>query len=235
MPVERGALGQVDARLVAVVVEEAELDALRVLGEEREVRPVARPRSRRAGTARRARPSSPELHGLRVEVRDELDRRRVGARRTRAVDLDVDLAAAARGAARSARGRTRAAPRRPRSGRASSARTSRAPAGRARRPRRTPRSARTPAADPRASPARCRVDVVGEELERPPLAVLLAHEEQRRLRREQDDGGAQPQLVGRAAGRRRRGCRPGRGSALRRRAARQVSRRSSPASPSSEP
>src|SRR6478609_1780660 len=30
-----------------------------------------------------------------------------------------------------------------------------------------------------------RVDVVGEELERPPLAVLLAHEQERRLRREE--------------------------------------------------
>ena len=38
--------------------------------------------------------------------------------------------------------------------------------------------------------------MVGEELERAPLAVLLAHEEQRCLRREQEGGGADPQLVG---------------------------------------
>ena len=41
-----------------------------------------------------------------------------------------------------------------------------------------------------------RVDVVGEEQERPLLTVLLALEEQRRLRREQRDGGAETELLG---------------------------------------
>src|SRR5207253_6113566 len=41
-----------------------------------------------------------------------------------------------------------------------------------------------------------RVDVVGEELERPALAVLLAHEEERRLRCEEQAGGAERELVG---------------------------------------
>ena len=40
-----------------------------------------------------------------------------------------------------------------------------------------------------------RVDVVGEELERPPLAVLLAHEEERDLRREQRQRRADAELV----------------------------------------
>ncbi len=53
VPVERGALAQLDALLVAVLVEEAELDPLRVLGEEREVRAVAVPL--RAERERRAR------------------------------------------------------------------------------------------------------------------------------------------------------------------------------------
>ncbi len=43
VPVERGALVQLDALFPSVLVIEAELDALRVLGEEREVRPVAVP------------------------------------------------------------------------------------------------------------------------------------------------------------------------------------------------
>ena len=38
--------------------------------------------------------------------------------------------------------------------------------------------------------------VIGEEPERPLLAVLLAHEEQRHLRREQERGGAHPKLFG---------------------------------------
>ncbi len=44
VPVPGGALGELDARLRVVAVEQAELDALGVLGEEREVRPVAVPR-----------------------------------------------------------------------------------------------------------------------------------------------------------------------------------------------
>ena len=43
VPVERGALGQLDPRLAVGLVEQAELDALRVLGEEREVRAFAVP------------------------------------------------------------------------------------------------------------------------------------------------------------------------------------------------
>ena len=43
MPVERRALVQLDALLPPMLVEEAELDAVGVLGEEREVRPVAVP------------------------------------------------------------------------------------------------------------------------------------------------------------------------------------------------
>jgi hypothetical protein len=43
MPVERRALVQLDALLPPMLVEEAELDAVGVLGEEREVRPVSGP------------------------------------------------------------------------------------------------------------------------------------------------------------------------------------------------
>ena len=69
------------SRLVAVVVEEAELDPLGVLGEEREVRAVPVPRR-----AERERLAGPDLHSAAsartvfgVEVGDELDARR-GAR-----------------------------------------------------------------------------------------------------------------------------------------------------------
>ena len=61
------------------------------------------------------------------------------------------------------------------------------------------------------------VDVVGEELERRLLAVLLAHEQHRRERREQRAERGQRPGRSAAAGRRRRGCRPGRGSGRRRR------------------
>ena len=57
MPVQRRALGQLDARLAVVGVEQAQLDALRVLGEDREVRPLPVPgRAEREGGAR------PDLH-----------------------------------------------------------------------------------------------------------------------------------------------------------------------------
>ena len=64
-----------------------------------------------------------------------------------------------------------------------------------------------------------RVDVVGEELERRVLAVLLAHEQHRDAGREQRAERGQAQLRGPAGGRRARGCRPGRGSGRTRRAA----------------
>ena len=54
VPVVRGPLGDVDALLAALVVEQAELDAVRVLAEEGEVRPVAVP-----GRAEGKRPSGP--------------------------------------------------------------------------------------------------------------------------------------------------------------------------------
>ena len=57
MPVERGSLGQLDPRLAICVVEQAELDATRVLREEREVR--AAPVRRRTEGERLARP---DLH-----------------------------------------------------------------------------------------------------------------------------------------------------------------------------
>ena len=64
------------------------------------------------------------------------------------------------------------------------------------------------------------VDVVGEELERRPLAVLLAHEQHRREGCQQRaERGERPHL-GAAGGRRTRGCRPGRGRRRRRRSAR---------------
>src|SRR5213079_1728502 len=56
MPVVRGDVVQLDPRL-AVAFEQAELDALRVLGEEREVRPLAVPRR-----AERERLTRPDLH-----------------------------------------------------------------------------------------------------------------------------------------------------------------------------
>src|SRR5439155_26464892 len=57
VPVERGALRHLDALLlVACVVEQAELDALRVLGEQREVHALAVPRG-----AERERHSRPDL------------------------------------------------------------------------------------------------------------------------------------------------------------------------------
>ena len=58
MPVVRAAPGHLDPRLVALVVEQAQLDALGVLGEQLEVRAPARPRRRRAGTAVPATPRS---------------------------------------------------------------------------------------------------------------------------------------------------------------------------------
>ena len=59
------------------------------------------------------------------------------------------------------------------------------------------------------------VDVVGEELKRRRLAVLLAHEQHRHERRQQRaERGERPRRPP-AAGRRTRGCRPGRGSARR--------------------
>src|SRR6185503_18096167 len=57
MPVEDGVLGDVDTHLAALVVEEAELDALGVFGEEREVRAAAVP-----DRAERERPSGPDFH-----------------------------------------------------------------------------------------------------------------------------------------------------------------------------
>src|SRR5439155_10231023 len=57
VPVEDGVRGDVDALLVALVVEEAELHALGVLGEEREVRPLAVPQR-----AERERLAGPDLH-----------------------------------------------------------------------------------------------------------------------------------------------------------------------------
>ena len=57
VPVEGRALDDLDALLVVLLVVEAQLHALGVLGEEAEVRPVARAPRGRAGTAIRARPS----------------------------------------------------------------------------------------------------------------------------------------------------------------------------------
>ena len=57
VPVVRGVVGELDACLGAVLVEQAELDALGVLGEEREVRPFAVPRR-----SERERPARPDVH-----------------------------------------------------------------------------------------------------------------------------------------------------------------------------
>ena len=106
MPVEGRALGHLDRRLAVVLVEEAELDAVGVLGEEREVRARRRPTSARAGYGR-ARPdliSASSSTSSEREVDHELapaaTKLRAGAppRRTRPRPR-----AAARGAARSSR------------------------------------------------------------------------------------------------------------------------------------
>ena len=60
MPVERRALGQLDTPLAIVVVEQAELDALRVLREERKVRSLSVPRR-----AEGKRPAGPDVHDQR--------------------------------------------------------------------------------------------------------------------------------------------------------------------------
>ena len=60
VPVERGALGELDALLGVVVVEQAQLDPLRVLGEQGEVGSVPVPASRPGGTACPARRLSPQ-------------------------------------------------------------------------------------------------------------------------------------------------------------------------------
>src|SRR5581483_3332352 len=57
VPVERRPLGQRDADLVVVGVEQAELDVLGAFGEEREVRPLFVPRR-----AERKRPPRPDAH-----------------------------------------------------------------------------------------------------------------------------------------------------------------------------
>ena len=59
VPVERGALADLDPLLDVLVVEQAQLHPLRVLGEEREVRPVPVPERGPAGTACPARRLSP--------------------------------------------------------------------------------------------------------------------------------------------------------------------------------
>ena len=64
VPVERFALALLDARLVVLRVEETELDALGVLGEEREVRTVSVPRR-----AERERLAGPDLHRQRTSTR----------------------------------------------------------------------------------------------------------------------------------------------------------------------
>ena len=62
VPVERGPLGELDPLLVVLVVEQAQLDPLRVLGEQREVRAAPVPRR-----AQRERPTRPDLsHGAHV-------------------------------------------------------------------------------------------------------------------------------------------------------------------------
>ena len=241
-------------------VEQAQLDPLRVLGEEREVRPVAVPLGDRVGTGCRARPRS--RRDQRSRQRLQLDA--LFARPRLAVGGDDDLASPAHGTSAGPPEKLQTSssePRRTRSQRASLVPLDRGgvtgPAARRRaairrsysrgelrvalarelgRARRSTRATAGP-----GSPRRTRergelapaplagrrgdllVDVVGEELERRPLAVLLAHEQHRRERCQQraERGqrarlGRQPVAVGAVADlvvvlrRRRRTARPAR-------------------------
>ena len=105
VPVERRPLVDVDALLAAVLVEQAELDALGVLREEREVRaaavPVGPERERPPGPHLAA-ASRAQLHRLRRRGRRRASPRRGGASAP-AMRAGRRARAAARAAARSAR------------------------------------------------------------------------------------------------------------------------------------
>ena len=233
VPVERVALGQLDARLCPVVVEEAQLDSFGVLGEEREVRALAVP-----GRAERERRPGPDR--LLSRSRPSAGRHSTGRTST------VTLAKSATSSSSPRRTRSTLPPRRPRSAPRGGSharvvdqraveraqlvvaalgvelraleRLARLRVGHLlARERREPLELAA-AALPRRLGDRG-VVVVGEKLERRLLAVLLAQEEQRQLRREEDAGR-------RDAPRRRRQAvaegavaRPGRGSRSRSRAA----------------
>ena len=133
-------------------------------------------------------------------------------------DSSSERAREAAAAGRAAAWRTARATPNPRVASAWIARASPDPADRAPPHRQSGQTPRTPAAALAGGAGDLLVDVVGEELKRRGLAVLLAHEQQGRVGRQQ-----------RAERRQRpgwwqrsptRGCRPGRGSGRRRRTAR---------------
>ena len=246
------------ALLGAVGVEQAQLDARGVLGEDREVRAAAVPGARRAGTGRRARSPSPHAPPRRAA--------RSAPSRT--------SPAASTGSPSSGHGsspklaRMRYGPRRTVSRRPSARAVASAPASSARAARaRRGRASRSPAGSPRRVSLECceghRVLGVGDllaergergELAPPALARRVAisgsmwSEKKRNGARSpysspwksigvngarQVSSAASGRARRRAGGRRRRGCRPGRGWRRRRRSAR--ARRRSAGAPKRRP
>ena len=184
-----------EPRLVVVVVEQAELDVVGVLGEEREVRALAVPGRRRAGRAGPARRSRVQLHRPRVRSRRRASRARAACSASVRVASRLHLAREGT----SQREQPAVVVAKPGLARARASNTERSPRpeDRARPRRRRPSRRRTPACGPPACLGDRRVDVVGEELERVRLPVLLAHEEERRLRGEEDDRRGDAERVGR--------------------------------------
>ncbi len=184
VPVERGPLEQLDALLLPVVVEEAELDALCVLGEEREVRAVAvacrTERERIAGPERAAHSSSSTLGAAKSRTSVALA---AGQDHAVSVHADLELTRQCRAQRQElAKEGIRLAMHelRPIEGLA------RLRVGRvARRPGRPLDLTAAPLARRLGD---CGIDVVREEEERVLLLVLLAHEHERRVQREEDAG-----------------------------------------------
>ena len=228
MPVERRSLGQLVARLAVLLVEEAELDLRRRARRRARSSCRRRPSAGRAGTACRARASRVELDGLVARSPRAASRGRAGAASVARAPRRTSTSSS-RGSSRRSRSssRVRAPPARrgvsfERSNVAASCGSGTSPEKPAKR------------ANSRRRPSRVASAMNGsmwsvKNWNGARLAVLLALEEQRRERAEENDRRRDAPLGVRAAGRRARGCRPGRGSGRRRRCRAPSGRRSSAA------
>ena len=225
VPVERRALVQLDALLGAVLVEQAQLDARGVLGEDREVRAAAvpvraerervagpdlaaltGPPPRRAGAARRRgrrrRPAPARRPAATARRRSwrgcGTGRARTVSRRPSARAVGLGAVGAQLGAQRERVAVERAQPGGlARGGSAWSARTSPGPGDRG-FPHRTPRTPRTRGAGPRGSPSAISASMWSEKnWNGATLAVFLALEEHRRERcQTREQRGERPRLDG---------------------------------------